>query len=230
MKKYILPTLISLALSSSWVLAEEAAEPETPATAATAESNQEAATEEKVSYEDITKKRQEHRKKMREHMQKIDETNDPEERERLLDAYDEMMQANRKEMRKLMSKLDWDDRDMPRGAPPMPPYGYSRPPMPYGYDAPFAGRGYGYNARREPPPAYGDRPFIGNELRPPYGYDMPFSKEDLPPRMKKGFSPNRREAMQAHHAAVEERLENIEKLMAEVVKLLSSKQATGEAE
>jgi hypothetical protein len=40
--------------------------------------------------------------------------------------------------------------------------------------------------------------------------------------MEKGFSPNRREARQAHRAVIEERLENIEKLMAEVVKLLSS--------
>lgn len=103
MKNYILPTLISLVLSSSAVLAAETAVPlpaqppqGSPPAAAQAAAPDAAA--------DIVQLREAHKKSMQELARKVREAKDPEERQRLIAERMQEMQQHIQEMQELMGQ------------------------------------------------------------------------------------------------------------------------------
>ena len=208
MKKYKLPILISLALSPTWILAQEAATP--PATppeaptessapaAAAATTTTESATENKP--QDLRKKYQEHRDYMREQMEKLYQTDDPEERERIRTE----MQQHQEEMQKEM----WESGSMPGwGGNPM----WGRPGWGGG---PWGGTGPRWGGPNWDSPG---SPWSGSSY--PSYYDMP-------PSGARNVSPNffNKNTFGEHQAKVEQRLENIEKILQQIADSLAKQE------
>ena len=145
----ILPAFISLTLSSSWLFAEEQAPQTAPAatTPATEATAQEAEAPKNTPYSrhlEMMQKHAEHRKEMQEYMDKLSNAKTPEEREKVTNEYDQMMQKHWEDMNKLRSAPWGEDSDDMMPPPPPPPYAYG--PGPYG---PRWGGGYpgGYGPR-----------------------------------------------------------------------------------
>jgi hypothetical protein len=199
MKKYMLPTLISLALSPTWILAQEAAT--TPPPAATPESPAKSSTpaatktvENKTP--DLMKKHQEHRNYMREQMEKLSHTDDPEERERIR----EEMRQHQEDMQKEM----WESGSMP-GWGGDPSWGGPRWGGPWGGPGPRWGGPNWDN----PGPQWGGGPSY---------YDMPPGRA--------GNAPNfcDKKPLGGHQAKMEQRLENIEKLLQQIADSLAKQE------
>lgn len=251
MKNYLLPTLISLALSTSpWAFAQSEAagqaettpppattEPvatTTPAaettppvvtstttvTSSTATTDQSPATTDQSTTDQSTKdqapatpptvsdtiaKRQAFRQQMQEQMEKVRNAKTPEERQQLMEEFDQVMQQHRQEM----WGGDWN----------------SSPPYRGGDYDDMRGRG-----DYAPPPAWGDD--MPPPAMPPYGYGPPrgyYGGNDRPYTGRRGgMSPRGgfSSQQQAHQEAMEQRLENIEKLLTEIVKALPKQPET----
>jgi len=207
MQRYVLPTLISLALATPLSFADQhtAAEP------APAEMSQPAAPYGMApppvpngavppvpmqgaqpygmmppAYDaEMMKKRFEHRREMEAQMQKIMETSDPAERRRLMEARMKEMQKHMEEMREVMGGGMYGRNMRPhhRMMPPAPPRhwegGYGQPTMPpYG-------------------PHYGQWPEMGRGM--PYG------------------GPRKQGRMMSHRQQMEQRLARIEELLEKLV-------------
>ena len=209
MKKYRLPILISLALSPTWILAQETttppAEPAAAAapTEAPAESSAPAvapsateATENKP--QDLMKKHQAHRDYMREQMDKLYQTDDPEERERIRAE----MQQHQEEMQKEM----WESGSMP---------GWGGNPM-------RGGPGWGGGPWGGPGPRWGGPNW--DNPGPPWGGPSYPGYYDMPPSAARDFPPFNRETFGGHQAKVEQRLENIEKLLQQIADTLAKQE------
>jgi hypothetical protein len=216
MKKCQLPILISLALSPTWILAQEAATspaapPETPAAseapaasstpAAAPATNTETTTETtKSKPQDLREKYQAHRDYMREQMDKLYQTDDPQERERI--------RANMQQHQQKMHQEMWQSGSMPG----------------WGGDPRWGGPGWGGGPWSGPGPHWGG-PQWDNSGPPwsgPRYYNMPPSRSrNVPPNFfdKKTFG--------GHQAKVEQRLENIEKILQQIADTLA-KQAKEE--
>jgi len=239
-KNYLLPTLISLALSTSpWAFAQSVAPDqaettppttettatpspavETPpvvtstttVTSSTATTEQSPVTTEQSpattdqasatppTAADMMAKRQAFRQQMQKQMEKVHNAKTPEERQQLMEEFEEVMQKHRQEM--------WG--------------GDSNSPPPYRRGDYDDMRGRGDYA---PPPAW------GNDM-PPYGYGPPrgyYGGDDRPYTGRRGgMSPRGgfSSQQQAHQEAMEQRLENIEKLLTEIVKALPKQPET----
>ena len=205
MKKYKLPILISLALSPTWILAQEAATPTAAAPSeAPAESSAPAATPATAEStenkpQDLMKTYQAHRDYMREQLDKLYQTDDPEERERIR----EEIQQHQEEMRKEM----WESNSMP---------GWGGNPM-------WGGPGWSGGPWGGPGPRWGGPnwdnpgpPWSSGPSYPSY-YDMPPSRaRNLPPFDNKTFG--------GHQAKMEQRLENIEKLLQQIADTLAKQE------
>lgn len=126
MKKYVLPTLISLAIGSSWAIAEEVTPPPAVEQAPVHSTN-----------EEMMKIRQAHRQYMQEQMEKIRQTQDPEKRQQLIQEQMQEAQRITQEMQTLMQN----------NAPPTD-MDYGRPPY-------WNGPNYGYYGRQYPRLGYG---------------------------------------------------------------------------
>lgn len=249
MKNYLLPTLISLALSTSpWAFAQSEAASQaettpppattepvattTPAaettppvvtstttvtssTATTDQSTTDQSTTDQSTKDqapatpptvsDTIAKRQAFRQQMQEQMEKVRNAKTPEERQQLMEEFDQVMQQHRQEM----WGRDWNS------------------PSPY--------RGGDYDDMRgrgdyAPPPARGDD--MPPPAMPPYGYGPPrgyYGGNDRPSFDRRGgMSPRGgfSSQQQAHQEAMEQRLENIEKLLTEIVKALPKQPET----
>lgn len=140
MKKHVLPAVIALALSASPVFAEQAAVPAAAAPAATMPAPgmpfpppaamptppgmpAPPAMPEAADYEKLMAERAQHMQSMQEYHQKMAQTADPAERQKLMDEYNQKMQEHMEKMRAM---------GMPaRGGPGMGrgPMGM-QPPMP----------------------------------------------------------------------------------------------------
>jgi len=240
MKKYLLPALISLALFSPFAMADEhAAHGTTPAPATTPPSSTsmngmaadssvmgntsesmpgmmvEPASDPETMMQKRMAKRMENRKEMQALWQKIQEAKTPEERQKLMEEQRKMMQSHREEMRKEMQAdmQSGDDNMMP----PPPSWGYGPPP---GY-----GRGMGMGNRPQmmemdddmdgPPPPM---------MRPRHRMMRPGRDEggcNMMKMMDKMDMDGGNEDFQQHRAAMEKRMENIEKLLEKIADSLS---------
>ena len=120
MKKYLMPTVLTLALSSSFALAGNAYyDPYQPV--------------DMPSYEQLMQERSEHKKEMQSFMDKVREAKTPEERNKL-------MEEHMKHMEEEMKKMSAGMPEMPE-MPPMPPMmgaypgmDKMRPPAPAPFD------------------------------------------------------------------------------------------------
>ncbi|NJO16846.1 MAG: hypothetical protein HC877_14210 [Thioploca sp.] len=212
MKKYMLPTLISLALAPTWLLAQEVATPPVVTPESPAESSTPAATETAETpvvtetaenkTADLMKKHQAYRNYMREQMEKLYQTDDPEERDRIR----EEMRQHQEEMQKEM----WESRSMP-GWGGEPNWG-GEPPM-------WGGPRWGGPWGGGPGPRWGganwDNP--GPQWGGPSYYDMPPSRTGNTPNF-----PNRN--FGGHQAKVEQHLENIEKTLQQIADTLAKQE------
>lgn len=187
MKKYILPTLISLAIGSSWVLAEEVAPQQPPAPPVAEQPPAVAAT----PAEDMMKVRQAHKQYVQEQLEKIRAMKDPEERRRLI-------QGQMLEMQQVMQEMQ-----MLSNEGRTPPPGYAGP------EAGNWGGGPGMGAGN-----WEGGPGMGG----PGGWG---GGPDFGPGMGGGSgAPNaspRRQIQQAHWASMEKHLENIEKMLGQLI-------------
>lgn len=255
MKKYVLPSLVSLALSSSWTLAEQSQTPETPEVSPPAimqpsdeaikqhleqMEKQRAQMQEQMEkqkaqmQEEMEKQKAEwmaHRQEMQGLMDKIQQTTDPEERQRLM----EELQQQRQKM--------YENKMQAQGGmmPPKPHYGPNSGYGPRSGYGPGPRSGYGpgpyYGPRRGYHGPYNRRGQMPNIPRPNYNmpynrdggmpegyrpdyYKMPYNQRGEMPRMPGGFGKEKRGG---HHAQVEQRLEKIEKLLEQLVELSKEK-------
>ncbi len=215
MKKYLLPTLISLALTHTGVLAEEAAtseaaaspEPQAESTASPAESATPAtppsAESIKNKPQELMEKHRSHQEYMREQMQKLYQTDDPEERNRLM----EEMQQRRAEMRKEM--MDSSGFTPGWGGGPGPRWG-GDPRWgggPWNNGPRWGGPGPNWGG-----PNWGGR---GPQWNGPDYYDMPPRGPSRAPHFfNKGMAGG-------HQARVEQRLENIEQVLKQIADALT---------
>jgi hypothetical protein len=251
MKQYLLPALISLALFSPFAMADDhaahgttpapaeaTAAPPAPSSPATsmngmaAKSGMMGNTSENMPgmmmaeppgdpetmMQKRMAKRMENRKEMQALWQKIQEAKTPEERQKLMEEQHKMMQSHREEMRKEMqANMQSGDDDM---MPPPPPWGYGPPP---GY-----GRGMGMG---RPPMMEMDDDMDGPPppmMRPRHRMMRPGRDEggcNMMKMMDKMDMDGGNEDFQQHRAAMEKRMENIEKLLEKIADSLSNKQA-----
>lgn len=199
MKIYALPMLLSLSLSAP-VFATDAppppappkapaaeAAPEAPATTAEVAKTDAASTPDisaDMSFESLQKARAEHMKAMHERMAKIWATEDPEERQKLMEEHQQARQAFRKNMRSMMQEMN---------QAPMPGYG----------PGPGYGRGWGQGMG----PGYGRG--WGQGMGPGYGRGWRQGQpgKERPHRGRRGGM------MCPQHAAMEERVEKLEALV-----------------
>jgi hypothetical protein len=202
MRKYVLPTLVSLALSSSYALAQDQTQPSSPQVPdaisnpspdAMAKHHQEMMAKRLAEMQEMVETQRAQMEKQRAQMEKqraqmqaltekLHQTNDPGERQRLMD---EMRQQQQQDMK------SYDGRQG---------YGWNTPPW-------NSGPGY-----------YGPKPRSGY-------YNAPYDRAD---RMPKSTAPKYRDRpgksgkkRGGHHDQVEISLNNIEKLLQQVVDLLS---------
>ncbi len=206
MKKYLLPTLISIAVSSSYVLATDEAVVETsidlspPVVEEVAEvpigppampKLQE--SELYKSFQEMREKQKTFQKKMKDVRQKMRETHDLDERRKL-----------QKEMRSIHEEMSESMRpnDMltPPKMPPMPSRDMRWDNAPRYYGGPG-----NMSPNSTPPNYYGNQ---GNMAPSPYGK----WNKNMRPQCHKN-----RSSMQKHRADMEKRIENIEKLLQELV-------------
>ena len=275
MTKYLLPTLISLALSGYAFADEEAAAPGTPEAAPPImpemavppdmqAPNDPQASEMMAHHKEMMEKHMAHQGEMRALQQQMHQTTDIEERQKLM----EQLRAKQKEMRDAMIKERSNMRPPPmpeRGEmmmPPQRPYGNGNRPgfgnspgfgpgwgghgprngprndynrMPYGAapnfprqarggypEMPYGGPNFPGPMRGYPEMPYRGAPNFPGQARGGY-YDMPYSAPNFPkgPTGPRSFN---QEKKMGHHARMEQRLENIENLMKELVELLKEKQ------
>ncbi|MCK5720013.1 MAG: hypothetical protein KAH84_08735 [Thiomargarita sp.] len=238
MKKYLLPTLISIAVSSSYVLATDEAVVETsidlspPVVEEVAEvpigppampKLQE--SELYKSFQEMREKQKTFQKKMKDVRQKMRETHDLDERRKL-----------QKEMRSIHEEMSESMRpnDMltPPKMPPMPSRDMRWDNAPRYYGGPG-----NMSPNSTPPNYYGNQGNMAPNSIPPnyYGNQGNMSPNSTPPnyygnqgnmapspygKWNKNMRPQchkNRSSMQKHRADMEKRIENIEKLLQELV-------------
>ncbi len=225
MKNYVLSTFISLALISPWALADESAVPasmdaattsmsaEQP-TAVTEEASAESKTEDnaaadkKVDVQDprevMRERRDNHKKAMRELRDQLRDTDKQADREKIREQARQLRDDFRQEMRKMMDDMNVMHDMRPRRANPCGSQGeqhpncrhnsrYSAGPD-WGYDNPRSGR-------FAPPPAWGD------------DFNAPSPRANM--------RPSRFDEEQAFRDKVTNHMENIEKLLEQVVEKLN---------
>ena len=274
MKKYVLPTLVSLALSSSWVLAEEtpaAAEPPASTPPASAEP---AATQQHDSlmdhYQEMREKKTAYMQEMQALREKLREAAaDPEEWQRLRDEMQRLTKEMRQQVQEMREKMRQEGGMMPGGPYGRSPNGRFGPqwggphygPGPNYFNGPYGGPGWRQGGPHYNGMPYSNRGGMPNMPRPNYdmpysnrggmpnmprpNYDMPYGNRGGMPDMPKpdfNMPYEERGGMQGdpskgpgsfsfdknrplgHHAKMEQYLENIEKLLQQVVELLKNKE------
>lgn len=204
MKKYILPTLVSLAIGSPWAMAEEGqpapqqSPTPPPAVAPTPVAPTPAAEQPTAPSlsEEMAEIRQAHRQHMQEQMEKIHQTQDPEERRRLIQEQMQEMQQVMQEMQTLLRES---------GAPPNA--------MGYGMGGPEQGFGPGGSWGGGPEQGFGPGGSWGGGPEQGFGPGMGMG------RSRHGMMPNmpRHKDQQSHWSAMEKSLANIEKMLEKLV-------------
>lgn len=204
MKKYVLPTLVSLTLSSSWVLADEttAAEP-SATTPPTAEAPPAAPPDATQQHDSLMERYQELRKKQTAYMQEMQAlreklhqaAKDPEEWQRLRDEMQRLRDEMRQEMQQMREKMRQEGRMMPGGP-------YNRGPN-RGQNGRFGprwgGPNYGPGPYNRPyrggpgwmpgGPNYGDMPYRGGMPdMPGPDYGMPYDRGGMPDMPRPDFN------------------------------------------
>lgn len=215
MKKYVLPSLVSLALSSSWTLAEQSQTQETPEVSPSAimqpsdeaiKQHQEQMEKQRAQMQEQMEKQKAewmaHKQEMQALRDKLQQTTDPEERQRLM----EEQQQQRQKMHEKM----WKQRGMMPPKPSKPYYGPGG-----GYGPGWGGPGAYYGPQRGYYRPYDRRGRMPNIPRP--NYHKPYNRDGgMPGKFGK-------EKRGGYHTQVEQRLENIEKLLQQLVDLSKEK-------
>jgi len=200
MKKYMLPALISLAISSSLAVAEEAV-PQQPPTPPAVE--QPAPMSEN---EGMAQVRQAHRQYMQEQMEKIRQMQDPEERRRLVQDQMQEMQHVMQEMQGLLQEGG--------ASPAAMGYGMGGPGVwGGGPEQGFGGPGGG-SWGGGPEQGFGGPGGGSWGGGPEQGYGMGMGRGGRPGMMSNA---PRHQSQQSHQAAMERSLANIEKMLEQLV-------------
>ena len=226
MKKYVLPTLVSLTLSSSWVLAEETPTAEPPAAAPPAATQPHDPV--MSHYQEMREKRATYMQEMQTLREKIRQATDQEEWQRLRDEMRRLTNEMRQQRQEMREKM-WKEGRMMHRRPYGPPQGGYGPswggPSHYGPREGYYGRPYGNRGGMPamPRPDYGmphgNRG--GMPEMPRRDYDMPYgNRGGMPGGMPSRFD---KKMPLGHHAKMEQHLENIEKLLEQVVEQLKNK-------
>ena len=246
MKKYVLPTLVSFALSS-YVLAQEPSVPEPPTPPAIPSSDANMVDQHQKMMDKQMTYLQEQITQMQEtraQIEKIRQTRDPQKRQELMEEMRQSQQEKREKMWKERGAT-MPNRPDPRfggphfnqphfnqprfggpgwHGPQMPPYQYG-PSHPNSARAPFGRNGGGMM------PGYGQGP--GNFGMPgqgPSGFGMPGQGPNgfgMPGQGPNGFAKGPGSSGKSKHlgfhARVEQRLEKIDKQLQELIEALKDK-------